>query len=446
MHLVPPYIFDSLIVDSIVSAQLSDLQYKVDPVCLRSTRLKRSGIFTLCVWFQGVNDLGVGSRHGNEYPEGYSLEENGAKMNNDDLDIRLLIHQSRAGCVIGKGGSKIKELRERLTEPCATREYRADVQEPIRADTWLSIRSLCASNGAQPARAERRARAGAPAVAAHVAAGVRAPPPEGAQKAHAHLGIVRRCSFHLPLLPSFDNGEPAFLRGPFIPRGRQILKSGCRVGLKSDIARRVLAGALRAAAADAHVDIPLLRMRTPRSRHSHRLTFLYPKRRADSGISRSGSRRRRFFSNNLSDNPGVVIHVSCNEPRRPRPAPPGSVPALLERVSVGRMRLDILCVNETKRKGSGGAIERGCFDTWSGADQSQRGCRGVGFILSKRLSECVNGFILGVYASDMSKPLGKREAFWVDVMDILMKCDRNEKIVMLGDFNGWEGVKRDGYE
>ena len=32
--------------------------------------------------------------------------------NVDDLDIRLLIHQSRAGCVIGKAGAKIKELRE----------------------------------------------------------------------------------------------------------------------------------------------------------------------------------------------------------------------------------------------------------------------------------------------------------------------------------------------
>lgn len=30
----------------------------------------------------------------------------------EDLDLRLLIHQSRAGCVIGKAGAKIKELRE----------------------------------------------------------------------------------------------------------------------------------------------------------------------------------------------------------------------------------------------------------------------------------------------------------------------------------------------
>ncbi|XP_038211065.1 heterogeneous nuclear ribonucleoprotein K isoform X1 [Zerene cesonia] len=35
------------------------------------------------------------------------------KGGSDDLDVRLLIHQSRAGCVIGKAGSKIKELREK---------------------------------------------------------------------------------------------------------------------------------------------------------------------------------------------------------------------------------------------------------------------------------------------------------------------------------------------
>lgn len=33
-------------------------------------------------------------------------------MGDQELDVRMLIHQSRAGCVIGKAGSKIKELRE----------------------------------------------------------------------------------------------------------------------------------------------------------------------------------------------------------------------------------------------------------------------------------------------------------------------------------------------
>lgn len=30
----------------------------------------------------------------------------------DDVDLRLLVHQSQAGCIIGKGGGKVKELRE----------------------------------------------------------------------------------------------------------------------------------------------------------------------------------------------------------------------------------------------------------------------------------------------------------------------------------------------
>ncbi|GBP31572.1 hypothetical protein EVAR_78151_1 [Eumeta japonica] len=44
----------------------------------------------------------------------------------------------------------------------------------------------------------------------------------------------------------------------------------------------------------------------------------------------------------------------------------------------------------------------------------------------------------------MSKSLEEREEFWAKVTDILVKCDRNEKV--LGDFNGWVGVQRDGYE
>lgn len=30
----------------------------------------------------------------------------------DCVDLRLLVHQSQAGCIIGKSGQKIKELRE----------------------------------------------------------------------------------------------------------------------------------------------------------------------------------------------------------------------------------------------------------------------------------------------------------------------------------------------
>lgn len=39
-----------------------------------------------------------------------SLDE--AMQKTSDSDVRILVHQSQAGCVIGKGGTKIKELRE----------------------------------------------------------------------------------------------------------------------------------------------------------------------------------------------------------------------------------------------------------------------------------------------------------------------------------------------
>lgn len=34
----------------------------------------------------------------------------------DEVDVRLLIHQSLAGCIIGKGGQKIKEIRDVSTQ------------------------------------------------------------------------------------------------------------------------------------------------------------------------------------------------------------------------------------------------------------------------------------------------------------------------------------------
>lgn len=34
------------------------------------------------------------------------------KNNDFDCEMRLLVHQSQAGCIIGRAGFKIKELRE----------------------------------------------------------------------------------------------------------------------------------------------------------------------------------------------------------------------------------------------------------------------------------------------------------------------------------------------
>ncbi|GBP77054.1 hypothetical protein EVAR_45962_1 [Eumeta japonica] len=37
----------------------------------------------------------------------------------------------------------------------------------------------------------------------------------------------------------------------------------------------------------------------------------------------------------------------------------------------------------------------------------------------------------------ITKPLEEREEVWADVRNMLVTCDKNERIVMLADFNGW---------
>ncbi|GBP61369.1 hypothetical protein EVAR_50851_1 [Eumeta japonica] len=51
-----------------------------------------------------------------------------------------------------------------------------------------------------------------------------------------------------------------------------------------------------------------------------------------------------------------------------------------------------------------------------------------------------------VCAPYIFKSLFEREEIQADVRDILMKCERNERIVMLDDFNSWVNVQQDGYE
>ncbi|KAL1463133.1 hypothetical protein WDU94_014916 [Cyamophila willieti] len=50
---------------------------------------------------------------GREGEHGGGDGHNGGGSGRDDYDIRLIVHQSQAGCVIGKAGTKIKELRDK---------------------------------------------------------------------------------------------------------------------------------------------------------------------------------------------------------------------------------------------------------------------------------------------------------------------------------------------
>ncbi|XP_033176194.1 heterogeneous nuclear ribonucleoprotein K [Bombus impatiens] len=58
-----------------------------------------------------LEEVSVATRRGSHGKRNDSI--NGSRHGSDEIDVRMLVHQSQAGCIIGKGGLKIKELREK---------------------------------------------------------------------------------------------------------------------------------------------------------------------------------------------------------------------------------------------------------------------------------------------------------------------------------------------
>lgn len=54
--------------------------------------------------------------------------------------------------------------------------------------------------------------------------------------------------------------------------------------------------------------------------------------------------------------------------------------------------IDVLCVNETKRKGCDTTKHGPYVAYWSGVPSTTRGCQGVGVILSARMADCMTEY------------------------------------------------------
>ena len=67
------------------------------------------------------------------------LMEDRSPRANDELDLRMLIHQSHAGAIIGKGGAKISELRN---ETGAQLKVFKVCRICARLDAWATFESL----------------------------------------------------------------------------------------------------------------------------------------------------------------------------------------------------------------------------------------------------------------------------------------------------------------
>ena len=143
--------------------------------------------------------------------------------------------------------------------------------------------------------------------------------------------------------------------------------------------------------------------------------------------------------------------------------------------------LDVLCVTETKRKGKdvsnisvlGSCKERNVNETddsylalWSGVDSNEHGSQGVGLLLSGRVKSMLRKYelvsprllwarmkvgiirvvIVACYAPVDGESAAVKDEFWGQLNDVLNGCEQGERVIVLGDLNGWVGVKRSGVE
>lgn len=137
-------------------------------------------------------------------------------------------------------------------------------------------------------------------------------------------------------------------------------------------------------------------------------------------------------------------------------------------VSVMRERkLDVLSVSETKRKGKDVCeLDGDCLALWSGVDSTDHGSQGVGLILSGKAKKHVRKYelvsprllwvrmkvgvirvvIVSCYAPVDAESDEVKDEFWGQLDRVLRACDSGERVIVLGDLNGWVGVKRAGVE
>ena len=133
----------------------------------------------------------------------------------------------------------------------------------------------------------------------------------------------------------------------------------------------------------------------------------------------------------------------------------------------GRRRLDFCCVQETRWKGGsarmlGGEGFRYKF-YWMGCEE---GVSGVGVLVAERWIENVievrrvneriivvrlmiaNGIVnlISVYAPQVGRSMEDKEEFYALLGKTLTNLDADEKLLILGDFNGHVGERVDGFE
>ena len=127
---------------------------------------------------------------------------------------------------------------------------------------------------------------------------------------------------------------------------------------------------------------------------------------------------------------------------------------------LGKLKMDVIELTETKQKGTGSEILGGYVHLYSGVSKDRRAERGVSILTKKKLKkeimnwEAVNENItvninhlgikitaLCVYAPSNDKVHLEKDQFYEKLNETLINIGTTREIILSGDFNGHTGTK-----
>ncbi|XP_044762230.1 craniofacial development protein 2-like [Coccinella septempunctata] len=132
-------------------------------------------------------------------------------------------------------------------------------------------------------------------------------------------------------------------------------------------------------------------------------------------------------------------------------------------LEVTRLRVDIVVLTETKKKGVGVETAGNYIHVHTGVERHQRAKRGVSVLIHKRYQGNITSYeavdeniikvnmnlknrpctLLGVYGISNDELYAVKDEFFEKLNDEITKIGNNREIIIMGDLNGKTGRKRD---
>lgn len=126
------------------------------------------------------------------------------------------------------------------------------------------------------------------------------------------------------------------------------------------------------------------------------------------------------------------------------------------------LKMEIIALTETKKKGTGTEIIGEFIHFYSGVPKDQRARRGVSILINKKLKKHITDWesidenlirinlnlmqkkitIIGVYAPSNDVPINEKDQFFTKLNDVIGEIGNSREILLLGDFNSRTGQSR----